>query len=165
MTPILFCLFLFFDSFYFLIFRIRLSTEADMSSYRKIKNELEAYRMNKTQNADINLVEQHKGICNVDLLQVNESITQGESTHEPNKPTSAIRQVLFSCKFQFIVTFLLWIAAVQIGFGAVWFVLAALYWIWVWGTNKSTRSHVPGESIVSAGFYFDTSPFPLHAER
>ncbi|GAA53602.1 hypothetical protein CSKR_200775 [Clonorchis sinensis] len=136
-----------------------------MLSYRKIKNELEAYRMNKTQNADVNFVGQHKDICDVDLLQLDASITQSESNHERNKPTSAICQVLLSCKFQFVVTFSLWISAIQIGFGAVWFVLATLYWIWVWGTNKSTRSHVPGELVVSAGFYFDTSPFPMHIGR
>ncbi|TGZ68897.1 hypothetical protein CRM22_004027 [Opisthorchis felineus] len=136
-----------------------------MSSYRKIENELKAYRMNKTQNADVHFVGQHEDICNVDLLQVNASISQSESTHEPNKPTSAICQVLFSCKFQFVVTFLLWISAIQVGFGAVWFVLATLYWIWVWGTNKAARSHVPGESVVSAGFHFDTSPFPMHTGR
>ncbi|VDP83995.1 unnamed protein product [Schistosoma mattheei] len=64
---------------------------------------------------------------------------------------------------QFIITLLLWLIAIKIEFGAVFFIIGALYWIWVWGTIRNPKPHIsnnPDEQIVSASFFFDNSPIP-----
>ncbi|CAH8452341.1 unnamed protein product, partial [Dicrocoelium dendriticum] len=83
------------------------------------------------------------------------------SYSEPGKCLPQFFRTLSSWWFQLFVTLLLWIVAIRLEFGAVWFVFACLYWLCVKGTDKHRRPRNPDEQVISAGFFFDSSPTPL----
>ncbi|VDP71681.1 unnamed protein product [Echinostoma caproni] len=87
------------------------------------------------------------------------TLTSNEPDPEERPPT-AWGRVIHSWRFQGFLTLILWIIAVQLEFGAVCFVLAALYWMWTWGTEKYTRPRDPNEPVIQAAFFFDPSPVP-----
>ncbi|XP_018648382.1 hypothetical protein Smp_052780 [Schistosoma mansoni] len=122
-------------------------------SYFEIKAQLDAYRLANPVTPDFKPPI-------VDVLQkpVNSSVVK-----EPSTILARITAIWNLWYVQFIITLLLWLIAIKIEFGAVFFIMGALYWIWVWGTIKNPKPRIsnnPDEQIVSASFFFDNSPIP-----
>ncbi|KAH8852617.1 hypothetical protein EWB00_001758 [Schistosoma japonicum] len=127
--------------------------EIKRPSYFEIKAKLDAYR----------------------LVNPAASETKPTAVDVPQKPVNnlviKVRSKIFSkiiaiwslWYIQFTITLVLWLVAIKIEFGAVFFIIGALYWIWAWGTIKNpkpTISNNPDEQIISASFFFDNSPIP-----
>ncbi|KAF8572330.1 hypothetical protein P879_00201 [Paragonimus westermani] len=136
-------------------------------SYAKLKSELNLYRSTngRTNESSGLLLNKFKVACSSGLVS---SITKNrQSTHNGGSTEirSALSRIVNSGYFQLALIIIVWIIAIHLEFGAVWFVLAALYWLWVWGTETRTRVRDQTESVLSAGFFFDTSPIPKHSNR
>uniref|UniRef100_A0A0X3PWJ5 SAYSvFN domain-containing protein n=2 Tax=Schistocephalus solidus TaxID=70667 RepID=A0A0X3PWJ5_SCHSO len=56
-------------------------------------------------------------------------------------------------RVQLAFTLLLWISLVHVGFGAIFFILACIYWLWAWGTEARRQTRPP--NTIQAGWYFD----------
>ncbi|CAH8453951.1 unnamed protein product [Heterobilharzia americana] len=129
-----------------------MTIECKRPSYSAVKAQLDAYRL-------ANLVPSEVEIT---LPKVAEKSVGGAPTKESTKPSRII--AIFNLWYiQLSITLLLWLLAIKIEFGAVFFIIGALYWLWVWGTTKNPKSSVsnnPDEQIISAGFFFDSSPIP-----
>ncbi|CAH8461119.1 unnamed protein product [Schistosoma margrebowiei] len=121
--------------------------EPKQRSYFEIKAQLDAYRLT-------NPVTPQLKPPTINVLQ------------EPAKSSVKLARITTIWNLwyvQFIITLLLWLLAIKIEFGAVFFIIGALYWIWVWGTTRNPKPHIsnnPDEQIVSASFFFDNSPIP-----
>ncbi|CAH8457336.1 unnamed protein product [Schistosoma intercalatum] len=127
--------------------------EFKQRSYFEIKAQLDAYRL-------ANPVTPELKPPTINVLQepANSSVVKESSTK-----LARITAIWNLWYVQFIITLLLWLIAIKIEFGAVFFIIGALYWIWVWGTIRNPKPHIsnnPDEQIVSASFFFDNSPIP-----
>ncbi|CAH8833321.1 unnamed protein product [Trichobilharzia szidati] len=125
-----------------------MTLECKKPSCSEIKSQLDKYRL------------EHLTPCEVELTLPTVVEKSAEKSDETPSRFIAILNLWY---IQLTITFLLWIAAILIEFGAVFFVIASLYWLWVWGTTRNPKPRVsnnPDEQIISAGFFFDTSPIP-----
>uniref|UniRef100_A0A5K3EQ82 Golgi apparatus membrane protein TVP23 homolog n=1 Tax=Mesocestoides corti TaxID=53468 RepID=A0A5K3EQ82_MESCO len=62
-----------------------------------------------------------------------------------------------SWRIQMAFTLILWASLLNVGFGAVFFVCASLYWLCIWGTEARRRRMRAEGNTVLAGWYFDNS--------
>ncbi|KAF6776197.1 hypothetical protein AHF37_04701 [Paragonimus kellicotti] len=131
-------------------------------SYAKLKSELDLYRSANEGTGESSgpLTDKLKTTCLSGLVSSVTKSRQSNNNHGSSEVRSALLRIANSGYFQLALFIAVWIIAIRLEFGAVWFVLAALYWLWVWGTETQTRVRDPTESILSAGFFFDTSPIP-----
>ncbi|CDI97409.1 expressed conserved protein [Echinococcus multilocularis] len=60
-----------------------------------------------------------------------------------------------SWRVQMAFTLLLWATLLNVGFGAVFFVCACLYWLYAWGTEAQRRNLRP--NTILAGWYYDNA--------
>ncbi|CAH8454643.1 unnamed protein product [Schistosoma turkestanicum] len=122
-------------------------------SYFEIKAQLEAYRLANPVTPEV-----EPTVVNV-LQKPVGSPVEGK----PSTILSRIIAVWNLWYIQFIITLCLWVIAIKIEFGAVFFIVGALYWMWVWGTIRNPKRRIPNnpdEQIISASFFFDNSPVP-----
>ncbi|CAL8092417.1 unnamed protein product [Calicophoron daubneyi] len=127
-------------------------------SYTTLRARLNDYRLARS-SCDENIdtpIHPIRKVRRIDALQRSEELTQ-------LSPPSCVCRILSSFYFQLFGTVGTWFLAVYLGFGSVCFVLCALYWIWAWGTNKHSRPRNPDEPVISAGFFFDSSPVPMNS--
>ncbi|TPP55892.1 hypothetical protein FGIG_05613 [Fasciola gigantica] len=134
-------------------------------SFSVLKAKLESYRSKNhiTETQDITDHQLKKlpqdgagNSCTKLMEETNTSV--GQPSEPP--PSTLLGRIVHSWRFQGILTIVLWILAVWFEFGAVYFVLAALYWMWTWGTEKYARPRNPNEQVIQAAFFYDPSPIP-----
>ncbi|KAA0193695.1 hypothetical protein FBUS_00769 [Fasciolopsis buskii] len=134
-------------------------------SFSTLKAKLESYRIANPVTVNTEILNDplerlpQEGAANRSTKLIQKTNVSVSESHETPPPTSFGR-IIYSWRFQGILTVILWILAVRLEFGAVFFVIAALYWMWTWGTEKYARPRNPDEQVIQATFFYDPSPIP-----
>ncbi|BHF71144.1 hypothetical protein SprV_0401419900 [Sparganum proliferum] len=119
-----------------------------MMDYQQVRERLQRSRASRSSESPTKQCP-----MNNSLPVAHPSSVQVESTDADVQVPPGWLKPINTWRVQLAFTLILWISLVHVGFGAIFFVLACIYWLWAWGTETRRRTRKP--NTIQAGWYFD----------